>query len=85
MLGFRPRRLRHRHGERRVERRARHRRQFRLDGPERCSGPPVCRYDKESLAAEFAAHFRLVVSITEDHVTPDGKVQRFQFCRLQRV
>lgn len=58
---------------------------FALDGPERCSGLPVCRYDKESLAAEFAAHFRLVVSINEDHITPAGKVQRFQFCRLQRV
>ena len=58
---------------------------FALDGPERCSGLPVCRYDGESLAAEFAAHFRLVVSITEDHITPAGKVQRFQFCRLQRV
>ena len=58
---------------------------FALDGPERCSGLPVCRYDKESLAAAFAAHFRLVVSITEDHVMPAGKVQRFQFCRLQRV
>jgi hypothetical protein len=58
---------------------------FALDGPERCSGLPVCRYDKESLAAEFAAHFRLVVSINEDHITPAGKVQRFQFSRLQRV
>jgi len=58
---------------------------FALDGPERCSGLPVCRYDGESLAAEFAAHFRLAVSITEDHITPAGKVQRFQFCRLQRV
>jgi SAM-dependent methyltransferase len=58
---------------------------FALDGPERCSGLPVCRYGGESLAAEFAAHFRLVVSITEDHITPAGNVQRFQFCRLQRV
>ena len=58
---------------------------FALDGPERCSGLPVCRYDGESLAAAFAAHFRLVVSITEDHITPAGKVQRFQFSRLQRV
>ena len=58
---------------------------FALDGPERCSGLPVRRYDGESLAAEFAAHFRLDVSITEDHITPAGKVQRFQFCRLQRV
>ena len=50
---------------------------FALDGPERCSGLPVCRYNKESLAAEFAPLFRLVVSINEDHITPAGKFSDF--------
>jgi SAM-dependent methyltransferase len=58
---------------------------FALDGPERCSGLPIRRYDAESLVAEFAPHFQLVASMTEDHITPAGKVQRFQFCRFRRV
>ena len=58
---------------------------FALDGPERCSGLPICRYDAASLAAEFAAHFRLAEAMTEDHITPAGKLQRFQFCHLRRA
>lgn len=57
---------------------------FAPDGPERCSGLPICRYGADGLAAEFAGHFDLADARTEDHLTPAGKVQRFQFCRLQR-
>lgn len=57
---------------------------FALDGPERCSGLPVRRYDATSLAAEFAADFALAASAREAHVTPGGKVQHFQFCRFVR-
>lgn len=57
---------------------------FALDGPERCSGLPIRRYDADGLAAEFARHFEPIAAMTEDHLTPAGKVQRFQFCRLRR-
>lgn len=57
---------------------------FALDGPERCSGLPIRRYDADGLAAEFARHFESIAAMTEDHLTPAGKVQRFQFCRLRR-
>lgn len=57
---------------------------FALDGPEKCSGLPVRRYDAEGLAAEFAPRFRVVESFSEGHVTPGGKVQRFLFCRMVR-
>jgi len=57
---------------------------FAPDGPERCSGLPICRYDADSLASEFATYFEPVDAMTEDHLTPAGKVQRFQFCRLRR-
>jgi ubiquinone/menaquinone biosynthesis C-methylase UbiE len=57
---------------------------FAPDGPERCSGLPVARYDPESLAAELGPVFRLVETLREEHVTPAGKVQAFQFCRLVR-
>jgi len=57
---------------------------FAPDGPERCSGLPVCRYDAQGLAAQFALPFELVNERTEDHRTPAGKIQHFQFVRLRR-
>ena len=58
---------------------------FASDGPERCSGLPVARYEPETLAAELGPAFRLVESTHVDHVTPGGKVQRFQFSRFVRT
>lgn len=58
---------------------------FALDGPERCSGLPVCRYEPKTLAAEFARDFTLVGELAEEHRTPGGNVQRFQFSVLRRV
>lgn len=57
---------------------------FAPDGPERCSGLPVARYDAEALAAELGPAFTLVESLREDHRTPGGKVQRFQWSRFVR-
>jgi len=58
---------------------------FALDGPERCSGLPVRRYDASGLVAELGPQFRLLATLGEDHQTPSGKVQKFQFCRLARL
>ena len=57
---------------------------FALDGPEKCSGLPVVRYSAETLAAELGPEFKLVETMNEDHKTPWGAVQRFQFSRFQR-
>ena len=57
---------------------------FASDGPEKCSGLPVARYEPETLGAELGPGFRLVESTHEDHRTPTGKVQRFQFSRFVR-
>lgn len=56
---------------------------FALDGPERCSGLSVCRYDAAMLAAEFAAHFRPVADAREQHPTPFGTTQSFQYLLLR--
>lgn len=58
---------------------------FALDGPERCSGLPVVRYSGETLAAEISESFRLIETASQDHRTPAGAIQRFQFSRLQRI
>lgn len=58
---------------------------FALNGPERCSGLPVCRYDAAGLAAQFAEHFRLIGKLAETHRTPGGSAQNFQFAILARL
>ncbi|MGV3719762.1 MAG: class I SAM-dependent methyltransferase [Actinomycetota bacterium] len=58
---------------------------FALDGPERCSGLPVCRYDAASLARVFANGFELVSARDETHLTPWGAPQKFTYCVLRRV
>jgi SAM-dependent methyltransferase len=57
---------------------------FAPDGPERCSGLPVARYDAASLHREFGAPFELLDSRRENHLTPAGKQQRFVYCFCRR-
>jgi len=57
---------------------------FAEDGPEQCSGLPVCRYTAEDLASVFAARFSLVASEREEHVTPRGALQPFTWVNLRR-
>lgn len=57
---------------------------FAPTGPDQCSGLPVCRFDKESLAFEFAAAFEMISATPEKHVTPWGKSQDFTYALLQR-
>ena len=57
---------------------------FALDGPERCSGLPIMRYDAGMLGAILGTDFRLIDSRRHDHITPWGVVQRFQFSTFRR-
>jgi SAM-dependent methyltransferase len=52
---------------------------FALNGPERCSGLPVARYDAESLGEALGPGFALVDARRHDHLTPWGATQHFQF------
>lgn len=58
---------------------------FADDGPERCSGMPVLRYEPERLAEVFGCGFRLTGSRRYVHHTPAGVPQRFQYSSLERV
>ena len=58
---------------------------FALDGPEKCSGLPVVRYSAETLADELGPGVRLVETQRDDHATPWGGIQRFQFSRFTRL
>lgn len=53
---------------------------FGPEGPTKCSGLDVVRYDAESLHNEFGAHFRVLQSSKELHRTPFGTVQQFLYC-----
>lgn len=53
---------------------------FGPDGPEKCSGLDVVRYDAENLHGEFGPKFRLLDSVTELHETPWGTPQQFMYC-----
>lgn len=53
---------------------------FGPEGPTKCSGLDVTRYDAESLHGEFGARFRLVESLKELHNTPFGTTQQFLYC-----
>ncbi len=58
---------------------------FAIDGPEKCSGLPVNRYDAAGLAKELGKGFELVDSRRHDHSTPWDSTQRFQFCIFRRT
>ena len=58
---------------------------FALDGPERCSGLPVVRYDATSLGHALGSDFDLIETRRHDHATPMGSTQRFQFSLFRRV
>ena len=57
---------------------------FALDGPERCSGLPVVRYDPASLGQTLGRAFQLVDTRRQIHATPWGSEQSFQFSVFRR-
>jgi 2-polyprenyl-3-methyl-5-hydroxy-6-metoxy-1,4-benzoquinol methylase len=53
---------------------------FALDGPEKCSGLDVVRYDAASLHGAFGRDFALIDSTNETHQTPWESQQQFIYC-----
>ncbi len=58
---------------------------FAPDGPEKCSGLEVARYDGAGLASVLGPSFRLESEERETHLTPWGAQQRFVYAVLERV
>ena len=52
---------------------------FAPDGPERCSGLPVMRYDAQHLRQTLGQGFELIETRRHTHTTPWGSTQSFQF------
>lgn len=57
---------------------------FAPDGPEKCSGLPVVRYDANSLSKRIGAGFELLAEKREAHATPGGSVQKFYYAVLRK-
>lgn len=57
---------------------------FAMDGPPKCSGLDVRRYDERSIQAELGNEFQLQEIRRETHVTPWQSEQRFIYFRFQR-
>jgi ubiquinone/menaquinone biosynthesis C-methylase UbiE len=57
---------------------------FALDGPQKCSGLPVQRYDHVALGKALGPAFALVHHQSHHHVTPWGAAQSFQFSVFTR-
>jgi 2-polyprenyl-3-methyl-5-hydroxy-6-metoxy-1,4-benzoquinol methylase len=53
---------------------------FGPEGPQKCSGLEVVRYDAAALHHEFGTAFRLLESHKELHRTPWGAIQQFLYC-----
>ncbi|MEX2457505.1 MAG: class I SAM-dependent methyltransferase [Actinomycetota bacterium] len=58
---------------------------FAADGPEQCSGLPVCRYDPAELARQCGPNFELLDSERYVHTTPRGVEQRFAYSTFRRL
>jgi 2-polyprenyl-3-methyl-5-hydroxy-6-metoxy-1,4-benzoquinol methylase len=58
---------------------------FGPEGPTKCSGLPVVRYDADELQSEFGNRFRLIESFKELHETPFGTIQQFLYCYCRLI
>jgi SAM-dependent methyltransferase len=58
---------------------------FAEDGPTKCSGLPIERYDATALASELGNGWALVETVRHEHRTPGGTVQPFTFVVARRT
>lgn len=57
---------------------------FALDGPKRCSGLDIVRYDARKLCGVLGPEFVLEEQAEETHITPARREQKFGFYRFRR-
>lgn len=58
---------------------------FALDGPKKCSGLNVVRYDSAKLSAELGPGFRLTEELRETHKAPNHSLQPFIYCCFEKT
>ena len=55
---------------------------FATDGPLKCSGLNVARYDASSIRAELGSDFQFLEQVDEIHITPWNTQQKFSYFRF---
>lgn len=58
---------------------------FGENGPLKCSGLDVVRYNPEKMHNEFGEEFKLLHSLKETHQTPFGSTQEFVYCYCRKL
>jgi 2-polyprenyl-3-methyl-5-hydroxy-6-metoxy-1,4-benzoquinol methylase len=58
---------------------------FAIDGHQKCSGLEVERYSPEKMGNELGDSFELVNSVSEVHITPWNKEQKFIYCYFKKI
>lgn len=57
---------------------------FADDGPEKCSGLAVTRYNENVMKVLFEKSFDCIKCVYENHTTPFNTVQQFLFCLFRK-
>jgi Methyltransferase domain len=58
---------------------------FSENGPEKCSGLSIKKYDETALTTVLSANFDKIRCVNEDHTTPFGTQQNFTFCSFKKM
>ncbi len=58
---------------------------FGENGPLKCSGLDVVRYNPEKMHNEFGKEFKMVKNLSETHETPFGTAQEFIYCYCRKL
>ena len=57
---------------------------FAIDGPMKCSGLDVVRYDAETIRSRLGPGFEQIRQFNESHITPGGNKQKFTYFLFKR-
>jgi SAM-dependent methyltransferase len=58
---------------------------FSENGPLKCSGLEIKQYSERTMKQIFNQSFQVVKCFTENHTTPFGTTQNFQFCGFKKI
>ena len=58
---------------------------FSENGPKKCSGLEIKQYSEKEMKACFSENFTEIKCFTENHLTPSGTTQHFQYCGFAKT
>jgi cyclopropane fatty-acyl-phospholipid synthase-like methyltransferase len=58
---------------------------FSENGPDKCSGLPISKYNESKMSSLFTSGFEKIRCFEENHITPSNKIQAFLFCSFKKL